>query len=70
MRSSSDITMRENGKYIKFVVYDKEDNLRFGVKRNRLKDDELVNKNGHPDIDFESIEEQEPDYIEEKGKII
>ena len=34
----------------------------------RLKDDELMNINGHPDIDFDSIEEQEPDYIEEKGK--
>ncbi|MEI3599148.1 MULTISPECIES: hypothetical protein [unclassified Oceanobacillus] len=56
LRSSLDIIMRENGKYIEFVVYDKEDNLRFGVKRYRLKDDELVNINGHPDIDFDSIE--------------
>ncbi|MGF7087059.1 hypothetical protein JOD24_000891 [Kroppenstedtia sanguinis] len=30
-----------------------------------IKDDGLVN-----DIDFDSLEEQEPDYIEEKGEII
>ncbi len=70
LRSSSDITMWENGKYIKVVVYDKEEDDEKEITHYRLKDDELVNINGHPDIDFDSIEEQEPDYIEEKGKII
>lgn len=70
LRSSSDITMWENGKYIKVVVYDKENDDEKEITHYRLKDDELVNINGHPDIDFDSIEEQEPDYIEEKGKII
>ncbi|MEW9676081.1 hypothetical protein ABRT01_07850 [Lentibacillus sp. L22] len=69
LRSNSDITMWENGKYIKIVVYDKEEDKN-ETNHYRLKDDELVNINGHPDIDFDSIEEQEPDYIEEKGKII
>ncbi|RWR04343.1 hypothetical protein QNH23_12205 [Siminovitchia fortis] len=62
--------MWENGKYIKVVVYDKEEDDEKEITHYRLKDDELVNINGHPDIDFDSIEEQEPDYIEEKGKII
>ncbi|MCJ7842617.1 hypothetical protein MUB24_17275 [Lederbergia sp. NSJ-179] len=70
LRSSSDITMWENGKYIKVVVYDKEEDDEKEITHYRLKDDELVNINGHPDIDFDSIEEQEPDYIEEKGEII
>lgn len=69
LRSGSDITMWENGKYVKFVVHDKEENKK-ETTYFRLKDDELVNVNGHPDIDFDSLEEQEPDYIEEKGEII
>ena len=39
-------------------------------RSHRLKDDKLVNVNGHPDIEFDSIEEKDPNYIEEKGKII
>ncbi|MCG5105366.1 hypothetical protein [Oceanobacillus alkalisoli] len=69
LRSGSDITMWENGKYVKFVVHDKEESKK-EITYYRLKDAELVNVNGHPDIDFDSLEEQEPDYIEEKGKII
>lgn len=69
LRSGSDIIMWENGKYVKFVVHDKEEDKK-ETTYYRLKDDELVNVNGHPDIDFDSLEKQEPDYIEEKGEII
>lgn len=69
LRSGSDITIWENGKYVKFVVHDKEEPKK-DTTYYRLKDGELVNVNGHPGIDFDSLEEQEPDYIEEKGEII
>lgn len=69
LRSSSDITIWENGKYVKFIVHDNEEDKK-ETTYYRLKDDELVNVNGHPDIDFDSLEEQDPDYIEQQGEII
>ena len=69
LRSSSDITMWENGKYVKLIVYDREKSNYTETTRYKLKDDELENINGHPDIDFDAIEEKEPDYIEKKGEI-
>jgi hypothetical protein len=61
--------MWENGKYVKLVVHDKAEDKK-ETTYYRLKEGKLVNVNGHPDIDFDSLEEQEPDYIEEKGEII
>lgn len=69
LRSNSDITIWADGKYIKLVVYDQsEDSTR--TQYYELHEDGLWSVNGHPDIDFDSLEEKEPDYIEKQGEVI
>ena len=68
LRSNSDITIWNGGKYIKLVVYDQsEDSTR--TQYYELSDDGLSRVNSSPKIDFDSLEEKEPDYIENKGKL-
>ncbi|WP_339229805.1 hypothetical protein NSQ77_06820 [Oceanobacillus sp. FSL K6-2867] len=69
LRSNSDITIWADEKYIKIVVYDQsEDSTR--TRYYELRDDGLWSVDGHPDIDFDSLEEKEPDYIEKQGEVI
>ena len=69
LRSNSDITIWNGGKYIKLVVYDQsEDSTR--TQYYELSDDGLSRVNSSPKIDFDSLEEKEPDYIEKQGEVI
>ncbi|MDO6450537.1 hypothetical protein Q4522_14930 [Oceanobacillus profundus] len=69
LRSNSDIKIWKNEKYIKLVVYDQSEDFT-RTRYYEMRDDGLRNVNGHPDIDFDSLEEKEPDYIEKQGEVI
>lgn len=68
LRANSDITIWD-GEYVKLVVYDQsEDSTR--TTYYKLENAGITNVNDHPDIDFDSLEQKEPDYIEEQGEIV
>ncbi|MBP2079774.1 hypothetical protein [Oceanobacillus polygoni] len=69
LRSNSDIKIWKNEKYVELVVYDQSEDFT-RTRYYEIGDDGLRNVNGHPDIDFDSIKEKEPDYIEKQGKVI
>ncbi|MDO6448974.1 hypothetical protein Q4522_06980 [Oceanobacillus profundus] len=69
LRSNSDITIWDDGKYIKIVVYDQnEDSTR--TQYYELSDDGLSRVNSSPKVDFDSLEEKDPDYIEKQREVI